>query len=160
RDPPNQGDRAGEDHAQKIEVSIQAAKAACVRWASVTEWVRPVRKKEGAGVGAVGGRVVHAVMEGLDLSQERNALERVVSGLIRAQAGPLVLDQRWLESCESVVRRILRDPIVDRARVARERWQEVSFAFPEKDGVVSGTIDLCFPIDASRKKWVVVDWKS
>ena len=35
------------------------------------------------------------------------------------------------------------------------------FTYPLGRGaVISGTIDLCFPVDADRTKWVVFDWKS
>ncbi len=157
--PPSNGDREGDERARDIDERVKSAKAASRRWASVTEWVRPVRKKE-SSVGVLGGRVVHAVMESLDLSKERSELESAVPRLLRAQSIMFGLSDALRDKCESVVLRILRDPILDRARTASERWQEVTFAFPEKNGIVSGTIDLCFPVDETKKKWVVVDWKS
>jgi hypothetical protein len=86
-----------------------------------------------------------------------------VPALVRAFADLQGLSQPVRASCEDVVERLLRDPVIDRLRAAPEHWKEVPFSFPEQGGVVSGTIDLMFPVsssDGSRRRWVVVDWKS
>jgi hypothetical protein len=70
------------------------------------------------------------------------------------------LEPGKIDACQDVLARLLEHPVVERARQAPERWREVPFAYQRGGGVVAGTIDLCFPTDATRTRWVVVDWKS
>lgn len=104
--------------------------------------------------------MIHRVMEHLDLSRAPEELEPEISALAAAFGRMDGLREATIAKCGDIARRLIAHPIVAAARAAPERWQEVPFAFKEAKRIVSGTIDLCFPRDAERKRWVVVDWKS
>jgi exodeoxyribonuclease-5/CRISPR-associated exonuclease Cas4 len=169
-EPPACGDPGGEARAAEVHERVRAATRGCLRWRAASTPERPVRwtvgspLEEGAaalGVGTRGGQVVHAVMERLDLSLGRAELEPradELAALLGERAG---LPEEKREACRNVVRRILANPLLAEARRAPERWHEVPFTYsPRRGSVVSGAIDLCFPLDAERRRWVVFDWKS
>jgi ATP-dependent exoDNAse (exonuclease V) beta subunit len=167
---PAGGDPLGDARAQATRAALRAATHGCVRWrtsssepgAATGRWT-PGESAEHAsgGVGARGGDVVHAVMERLDLSRPAAELEGVAAELVELLGARAGLPADTVSACRTIVTRILRNPLLDPARRAPERWHEVPFTYsPRRGTVVSGTIDLCFPIDRERKKWVVFDWKS
>lgn len=173
--PSNVGDPRGDAFAAARKQHLRHAKRGCVRWRAAAG--EPTKKQWRPGVtiddtsenieaapetvGARGGRVIHAVMERLDLA--RPHAELVAKGvdlvaLLGAQAG---LGDELIAKCQKIVERILANPLVDKARHAPERWPEVPFTYsPRPNTVISGTIDLCFPLDESRREWAVFDWKS
>lgn len=145
----------------KVRDAVRAAAARSRRWRSVHELAARSRVTGGdGGLGAAGGTVVHEVMQRLDLSRPREELLALLPALVPAVAGARRLEPGLAGRCQEVVERLLADPAADLARVAPERWQEVPFSFVDRGRAVSGTIDLCFPLDASRERWMVVDWKS
>ncbi|PKN56528.1 MAG: hypothetical protein CVU56_15615 [Deltaproteobacteria bacterium HGW-Deltaproteobacteria-14] len=143
--------------------AVEASKRASLTWRSVTEL-------SARGRGAAGGRVsrqdtragsvIHAVMERLDLMRPASALTAEAERLALRLGADADLDADHIESCRQIAQRLLTHEVLARARRAPEHWKEVPFAYPAEGGVVSGTIDLAFPTDASRRRWVVVDWKS
>lgn len=141
--------------------AVAAAKAASTRWRSVSE-IAHTETVSGppSPVGVVGGTVVHEVMEALDLSWPVEALLPLVPALVEASAAANGLAEAKVPLCAAIVEGMLRDPVLTRARAAPERWVEVPFAYRDGEQVISGRIDLCFPTDPSRRRWVVVDWKS
>lgn len=160
-DPPTSEDVDGATRSRHCSTKVEAAAAAATRWRSVTQKVKPRRFTQGGGVGMLGGTVVHRVMEHLDLSRDKAALHAEIGPLLEAQAALAGLEEEKVRDCEEVLRGLLELDIIDRARAAPERWQEAPFAFRESDGtIITGTIDLCFPVDESRRQWVVADWKS
>ncbi len=147
-------------HAARVE-SLRASRSACTRWRSVQEVAARERvARRGSPVGQVGGRVVHDVLELLDLSQPVDELMPRVEPLARAAAAELGLEPELLPACVDIVHGILGHPVLEWARLAPERWVEVPFTIRDKGRLVSGRIDLAFPTDASRTRWIVVDWKS
>jgi len=144
-------------HAQRV----RRARAGCVRWRSVHDVAAQERvARASSPVGVAGGQVVHDVMEALDLSRPLKALQGEVDGLVAAAAFERGLDSPKQVACGDIVRALLVHPVMDRARAAPERWIEVPFAIEDEGRMVSGRIDLAFPTDESRARWVVVDWKS
>ena len=136
---------------------IRNAVKSSVRWRSVHEIAmrERVRGRTDGSVGREGGQLVHEVMEHLDLAKPKPPLE----GLVRAFR-PAGMADETAETCLGILQRILDHEVIQRARAAPERWQEVPFTYQDRGRQVSGTIDLCFPSDPGRKHWVVVDWKS
>lgn len=159
-DPPEQGD--GDEHewlaTQRREV--KSAERASVRWRSVSQDVKPVRATHSAGLGQLAGRVVHRVMEHLDLSLDAETLEALVPGMTAVQAHIVGLPDSDQEVVQEIVRGLLASDVVRRARTAPERWQEAEFSYTDRGRIIAGTIDLCFPTDTTRRSWVVVDYKS
>jgi hypothetical protein len=160
-EPPQTEPGTTEQWAAARRDRVAAARRGCVRWRSVVE-VALRERVAGApsAVGAVGGVVVHEVMERLDLAEPVEALLALVPALVASSAGEHGLDEARAGTCEGIVAEMLRHPVLDRARAAPERWTEVPFAIRDGGRVVSGRMDLCFPTDPSRRRWVVVDWKS
>lgn len=176
--PSALGDPSGDAFVAQRANALRAAKRGCLRWRAAAGepsqkvW-RPGVSVDAASdgdvndavtaqsVGARGGRVIHAVIERLDLSMPHEELVprgRDLAAILAAQAG---LDDALTLACQNIIERILANPLVDDARKAPERWAEVPFTFsPRKGTVISGTIDLCFPLDESRREWAVFDWKS
>ncbi len=141
--------------------ALRSARQRSTRWRSVQDVAARERVVHRASpVGALGGRVVHDVLEHLDLSLPVEALLADVEPQIGATAAELGLDPELVSVCIDIVQRILRDPVLDRARRAPERWVEVPFSIQDRGRIVSGRVDLAFPTDPSRTHWVVVDWKS
>jgi ATP-dependent helicase/nuclease subunit A len=138
---------------------VRGARAASARRRSVVELARRSRFAGAAGgVGVAGGTLVHAVMNELDLSSPDAVCRQVAADAVARLGRGLDDDLRG--RCAIVVQRLLDHPVVAQARAAPERWQEVPFSASLSGVTVSGTIDLCFPTDPSRTRWVVVDWKS
>jgi len=167
--PPATGDPDGEARAAAQGKRVRAATRRCLRWRAASQADRPVRwtpgpPVEGArveSVGTRGGQVVHAVMERLDLSRPRAELLEVAAELCDLLARQAGLPEGKREACGRIVARILANPLLEKARRAPERWHEVPFTYEARAGsIISGTIDLCFPVDATRERWVVFDWKS
>ncbi|MCB9672676.1 MAG: UvrD-helicase domain-containing protein [Alphaproteobacteria bacterium] len=139
--------------------AIRDARRAGHRWVTVSQLVQP-RRTERTGIGVRAGQAVHRVMEALDLREPTEALEAQLEGWLEVIAPQLGLRQDEREAAHAVLRRLIRHEVIERARVAPERWTETPFAFPDRGRVVTGVIDLCFPVDEARTKWVVVDYKS
>ncbi len=159
--PPQQGDPEGEAREQGWLRSLRKAAQTSTRWRSVGSLTRRrALAFEAGGVGAAGGTLVHRVMEHLDLGEPDAALRAQVPGLVRRFAAKADLGVELAARCEAVVFGILQHDVIRQARAAAERWREVPFAYPEGARVVAGTIDLCFPLDPARTRWMVVDWKS
>ncbi len=148
-----------DEWAARRRDAVRSAKRASTRWTTVTDLVQP-RRGKATGIGARAGQAVHRVMEALDLGASADELEASVPGWLDAIAPQLDLTEEEREAAEGVLRRLVRHEVIDRARAAPERWMETPFAFPKGDRVVTGVIDLCFPEDEARKRWVVVDYKS
>lgn len=159
--PPLQGDPEGEAREQAWLRSLRQAAQTSTRWRSVGSLTRRrALSFEAGGVGAAGGTLVHRVMEHLDLQEPDAALRAQVPGLVRRFAAKADLGPELAARCEAVLLGILQHDVIRQARAAAERWREVPFAYPEGARVVAGTIDLCFPLDPERARWMVVDWKS
>jgi hypothetical protein len=164
------GDPVGDKRAAQMKASIKAATKRCVRWRAATtdesssKWTPGVPVEQGAlegSVGGRGGRVIHSVMERLDLTKPHAVLSPLgfeLCGVLGVQAGLL---PEKIVACQKIVEGILLNPLIEKARAAPERWHEVPFTYETRPGsVVSGTIDLCFPVNAAKTDWVVFDWKS
>lgn len=159
--PPDAEPDPTEAFAEARLAAVRKSRAGCTRWRSVQEVACRERVRgRSSAVGVVGGRLVHDVMEALDLGMPEEALLSEVEPLVGALAAGLGVDEETAEVCADIVRGMLRHPVLARARQAPERWAEVPFSIRDKGRVVSGRIDLAFPTDASRRHWVVVDWKS
>ena len=182
--PAGVGDVVGDAWQRGERAAITAAQRGAVRWraasaarasssaasssaasssaASSSAASSPAAPVMGAGLafGARVGLVVHAVMERLDLSQAIVDLVPVAHALATQLAAQASLSKADADVAVAVVTRILANPKLALARSAPERWHEVPFTFMSGSGVVAGTIDLCFPLDAQRRRWAVFDWKS
>ncbi|HEY8426877.1 MAG TPA: UvrD-helicase domain-containing protein, partial [Sandaracinaceae bacterium] len=159
--PPAHGDPEAEAWEREAGAAVRRAARASLRTKSVGELVSRRRAPAaGTGLGTTGGTVIHRAMEHLDLTRSREELEDEAPALVAALAREAGLDERTAEQCVAVVLRLLAHPVLDELRRAPEHWKEAPFAFHERGRVVTGVIDLCFPEDESRRRWVVVDWKS
>jgi ATP-dependent helicase/nuclease subunit A len=162
--PAGKGDPEGERRELTLRAARGASMRGCARWRSVGEIVSARRSasddKIGTGVGAVGGNVIHRAMERLDLVRPTSELLDAAPGLVRALADEAGLSAELAERCVAITAQLLAHPVLDELRRAPEHWKETPFAFRDRTRIVTGVIDLCFPEDASRKCWVVVDWKS
>jgi len=141
---------------------VFAARRLSPTWRSVSELARAGREHDGSGKrgGAEIGTVVHSVMESLRFEAPLEARIAEATRLARAFALDADLEAGLAARAVAIAARLAAHPIVERAARAPEHWREVPFAYPTDDGVVTGQIDLAFPIDAERKRWVVADWKS
>ncbi|MDP2345555.1 MAG: UvrD-helicase domain-containing protein [Deltaproteobacteria bacterium] len=168
--PPTVGDPIGEARARLVRQQLRTAKVGCLKWRAASSQESGVRFVPGTPMdteaipgasGARAGRVVHAVMERLDLSKPIEELLALSKELVTVLAREAGLGESGQSGCQIVVERILKNPLIEQARQAPERWHEVPFTYHARKGsVIAGTIDFCFPIDAAKKKWVVFDWKS
>jgi ATP-dependent exoDNAse (exonuclease V) beta subunit len=168
--PSSLGDPDGDLWLAQRRNATRAATRGCVRWRQAsgepgeTGWKPGTTVDEAPReerVGARGGRVIHAVMERLDLAQPHEVCAARADELVRLLGVQAALPEEMIERCAEILLRILKNPLVEKARNAPERWHEVPFTFSPRPGtVISGTIDLAFPLDASRKEWAVFDWKS
>jgi len=170
-------DRALEDGGESDEVEsgreaeltrrVRSAKRAGVRWETVTS--RAARRGgrgrplEGSGLGPEAvrlGEAMHRVLELLDLSTSREAQKtearRLTPALVRLLA---IRDPEGEEKVLGAILRILDHPMLDLARGAQRRLQEVPFITRDGTTRVTGTIDLAFPLDEAETRWQVVDWK-
>ena len=162
--PKGQGDPVGDARERELRAAISASAKACVRWRSVGELVSGRRgaseQGTGTGVGAMGGNVIHRAMERLDLTRSTATLLEQAPSLVRALADDAGLSEDLAARCVVIALRLLAHPVLDEVRAAPEHWKETPFTYRDRVRIVAGVIDLCFPVDASRKRWVVVDWKS
>lgn len=160
-DPPERVSGETEAWEQGQRDQVRSSVRGCVRWRSVQEVAtrERVRGGTGDGVGAVGGVLVHEVLEHLDLGLPIDAVRSSARELL-ARFSPARIDDETYSACVGIVERILDHEVIAAARHAPERWQEVPFIYKDRGRQVSGTIDLCFPANAERTRWVVVDWKS
>jgi hypothetical protein len=114
-----------------------------------------------ASIGAVGGRLVHRVMERLDLTLAPLDRAAAAQALALTLAREKNIDARVVPRVSSVVARLAQHEVVERAadavRAGRPLWREVPFAIRSGRTTTSGTIDLVFQTPAG---FVVVDWKS
>ena len=138
---------------------LRKARRTSVRWRTATDISRRGLRLEPAGGDAEAGTVVHAVMESLDLNAPLESLREAARAAVAAHGLQRGFAPERTEDCLSIVMRLLADPVVAAVRGAPEHHKEVPFAFPEHGRVVVGSIDLCFPLDAARTRWKVVDWK-
>jgi len=156
--PAGRGDPAMEARERALREAARASARRCRRTRSVGEVVSRHRAPTvGSGLGTEGGLVVHRALEQLEWTRD---VEAEIDPLVEALALELGADAYTTERCAEVVRSILAHPVMERARRAPERWKETPFSFHERGRAVTGVIDLCFPEDASRTRWVVVDFKS
>ncbi|MDP2344131.1 MAG: UvrD-helicase domain-containing protein [Deltaproteobacteria bacterium] len=160
-----------------IVQAVRSARSRSRRWQTVSEVVQNRRVavdvvvEDGLGhsgsVGAVGGRLVHAVMERLDFTLPIEMRVVAARGLCQrlARAGFTDTDRDVVDRACSVVERLARHPVVDRVAAVLARhgrvWREVPFAVPSADrrSTTAGTIDLVF-VEEPAQRVVVVDWKS
>ena len=143
--------------------SLAASIEACRRWTSVGQVARQGKTIYGVpgGVGALGGTVVHEVLERLDLHASREEQKAAIGPLLEAHAEHNGLDEALVEPCREILLRILDREELDLARSAPFHWKEAPFTTPtEEHGYLAGVIDLAFPVDDSLAEWVVFDWKS
>ncbi len=158
--PEAERDPTGRWQATQLE-TLQRSKSASTQWKSVHEVASRERVARAASpVGVPGGNLVHEVMEFLDLSLSVDVLLRQVDVLIRSCAPAHGVDDERATLCADIVSGMLGHPVLERARNAPERWVEAPFSVRDGGRIVSGRIDLAFPVDARRTHWVVVDWKS
>lgn len=178
--PTGAGDPDGEAFSRIAREQTRAAARGCVRWRS------PSREKatppaattaspsaDGAADvvviddpnvsgGARVGKIVHEVMERVDLHADeatQRAQVQALTPLLARRAG--IGDDDTIAVVALIAGRICAHPAMALARAAPEHWREVPFSHPVgRRGVVTGVIDLCFPVDASRRRWVIFDWKS
>ncbi len=156
--PARRGDAAMESRASRLRDAARAAARKCQRTRSVGEIVSRRRAPTvGSGVGSDGGLVVHRALEQLDWTRD---VEAEIDPLVDALALELGVDEETTVRCAQVVRAILGHPVMTRARRAPELWKETPFSFHDRGRAVTGVIDLCFPEDEARTRWVVVDYKS
>jgi ATP-dependent exoDNAse (exonuclease V) beta subunit len=160
--PPVDGSpEESDDWVRGRSRALRRSKAACTSWRSVHELAARERVARAASpVGVVGGRVVHEVMEQLDLALPAAHHLEELPARVAGAAVAAGLSEEVEEACVDILRGLVTHPVMERARQAPERWVEVPFALHDQGRVVSGRIDLAFPTDASRRRWVVVDWKS
>jgi ATP-dependent helicase/nuclease subunit A len=156
------GDETGAAWDARRRSSIRSSVRACPRFKTATQVAHThrVAAGSGTGLGNIAGSVIHDVLDHLDLKaplEERHASAMRWMELLGRDHG-LEAD-RW-EPCKEALTRILRHAVFDRIAAAEEVWKEVPFAFSERGTQIHGVIDCCFPVDAERKRWVVVDWKS
>lgn len=160
-DPPDAPEDPTARWAAHTQRAIRAARAECTGWNTVHEIATQERVVDAhSGVGVAGGTLVHTVLEDLDLTAPKLQQLASLDRLVAASGRSLGLDEATVGICAGLLRRVLDHPVLDRARAAPERWSEVPFAIRDGERLVSGRIDLAFPTDASRRSWVVVDWKS
>lgn len=138
----------------------RTSKKACTRWRSVHELASRERVRRGSGVGVEGGILVHAVLERVDLRLEGEALRLAAVALLHLEAQIGRCAPELVSACQAVIDRILAHEVIARARRAPFLWREAPFTMKHRGMQVSGIIDLCFPVDESLSRWVVVDWKS
>lgn len=174
---PTTGDPDGDAFVRTAREAVRTAARACVRWrspsrekatvpqacaASTTTGADVVAVEDPAvAVGARVGKVVHEVMERLHLGAEAVMQQAQVQALT-----PLLARRAGLSDDEAgvvalIAGRICAHPVMGLCRAAPEHWREVPFSHPVGTrGVVTGVIDLCFPLDETRRRWVIFDWKS
>ncbi|MBT3219180.1 MAG: UvrD-helicase domain-containing protein [Proteobacteria bacterium] len=154
-------DTKGEKWAAARREQIRSARLSSTRWKSVSELAHRDRvRRGGSGLGKTGGLIIHDTMEHLDLKLAPGELELQAEVLLRAFATDRGLDETATGACWDAMRRILADPVLGQVRLASEHWKEVPFSFVRGKTHIHGIIDLAFPIDPEREKWMVVDWKS
>ncbi|MCA9572162.1 MAG: PD-(D/E)XK nuclease family protein, partial [Myxococcales bacterium] len=154
-------DSAGVEWEARRGEAIRRSVKACPRFRTATQAAHTSRvPREATGIGALGGRVLHDVLDHLDLQQR---LEQRLAGadeLLPQLASDHGLPTDRLEPCRAALERVLRHDVFARIERAPEVWKEIPFAFQERGQHVHGIIDCCFPTDERRTDWVVVDWKS
>jgi ATP-dependent exoDNAse (exonuclease V) beta subunit len=178
--PTGAGDPEGETFSRSCREQTRAAARGCVRWRSPSREKATPPAATTASPSADGaaevvdvddpnvsggvrvGKVVHEVMERVDLHADeatQRAQVQALAPLLARRAG--VGDDDTIAVVALIAGRICAHPAMALARAAPEHWREVPFSHPVgRRGVVTGVIDLCFPVDASRRRWVIFDWKS
>jgi len=160
--PPLEVDRQEHSDTAALRASVRA----CARWDTVSAQVGRWRpgpgstQRTGAGIGKVGGALVHAVLERLDLRQPAPALLAAAHAAFERLLSSYPLDEGAHAACRHVLERLLAHEVFAQARQAPEIWQETPFCVLRKGTHVTGCIDLCFPRDAARQEWVVADYKT
>lgn len=150
---------------------VQAARRRGTVWRSAkeiaTQRVRrregPLRAGSGTGAGAEVGTVVHRTLEGIELRADAESVRAAAHAELPVQAQLAGLSEAKLAKARDILDAMLAHPSLAAIRSAPEVWHEAPFAHaaPGRAGqVVNGIIDLCFPTDASRTKWIIADWKT
>lgn len=131
--------------------AFRAAQAKAIETARMrsARWVHP------PAPGAI-AEVIGRVLEQLDLSAPPAQIDDALDALVAEVAGP----QRagLVDRCTQAARALLQHPALQRARLAPEHWVRAPFSLPDGAAIVSGHLDLVFPVDEARRSWVVVDF--
>jgi len=100
------------------------------------------------------GQLVHKVLEWIPFSE---GAEEGVGTAVRSLAPIYALDDEAVQLAVQSVLRVLRLPVIERARNATRVWREMKLWFPEGDELLEGVIDLVFE---ENGELVVVDYKT
>lgn len=161
--------------AEALRSKIRDARRKGARWRAVRDVARARLEArfgklifEKTGAGPAVGKAVHRTLEALDLALPEASVRRAAIDELKVHAVLERLTDLERATSEGILESLLGHAIFPEIRRAPERWHEVPFAFPAeaKAGrmagptIVNGVIDLCFPVDPERQKWVVVDWKT
>lgn len=161
---PAATDGALEAWSEENVAALREARRASSRHRSVSQLARKRSRGKWTGKGKPGaarrGTLIHRAMEHLDLGEPREVLRTAVPELVGGLARLEGLSDDDRDECTTAVLELLNHEVIARAAAAPERWAEVPFSYPDRGMIVSGTIDLVFPVDDARRSWVVVDWKS
>jgi len=148
---------AGAADAEAAWRLAQASAIAAARRAS-TRWRRLDRHRGAAWSGPQWGLAVHQAAQGLDPGRpgcREEALQR-----LRAATDELGLEDAARDRATAALEHLLDHPVLARARVAEMRLVDTPFLLRDRGAITSGRLDLCFPEDTARRRWVVVDWKT
>ncbi len=113
-----------------------------------------------AAAGAGGrdfGSLVHRLLEWVPLEDVEAGREDRVRAMAEALAPSFGLDAEAAGRAAQQVERVLRLPVLDRARRSTRLWRELSLWFPDGAHLVEGIADLVFE---ENGQLVVVDYKS
>jgi ATP-dependent helicase/nuclease subunit A len=151
-----------QEHRRVRDRSIHRARRASRTWTSVGQVARQGKAIYGVpgGVGARGGTLVHQVLERLDLNASKQEQLAALPSLVQERALIARLPDELSEACLAILQRILSCPELDLARRAPLHWREASFTYETEHGMLTGIIDLAFPLDEAQTHWMVIDWKS
>ncbi|NVB40892.1 UvrD-helicase domain-containing protein [Pseudenhygromyxa sp. WMMC2535] len=161
--PPPDGIDPTRDWWSSAREAIHASKRASMRWRTVHEVAMKERVSAStSAIGALGGTLVHEVMEALTFTDSLEDQRTRAAELTPLLAAELGLSPTRERQCLDIIYRMLEHEVLQMARSATEHWVEESFAYRDdaQGRVISGRIDLAFPSDASREHWYIVDWKS
>ena len=104
------------------------------------------------GDGMRWGSVIHLLLQAA-MREPTGDLQAVAVSALRESE----LDADLAESAVSVVRKVMKSALWQRAQAARQRLVEVPVVVALADGLVRGVIDLAF---AEADGWVLVDYKT
>lgn len=150
---------------------VAAARGRATVWRSVKDVAEQrvrrrgsgLRTEAGTGAGAEVGTAVHRVLEAVDVQRPMEVVRMEAVAELDVQARLLELRPEAVGQAKALLEELLGHPIFETVRQAPEVWHETPFAHAmphRRNQVVNGVIDLCFPTDESRSRWVIVDWKT